>query len=373
MRIGSKPNDGNLDAVNSIFSHGRCMQLSILIASNRTSLVACSRIAQACSWAAPHVEILVRDNSGDAQKRELLARFRQDHCNIIFADPCDMFENYLAVLRLAKGEFVFLLADDDFCFDHAVAATSALVEKYSHDPSVVGMTGTYIVESSQGSSALNYQDVDSDDVAARVAGYVSYGGPNVFHYAPIRRKIVERVYAFMRGLPFYFSYHDQIMSLLYLLHGKFVRLNRLLYAYDIGAWERPETAQKKDADFYRAAGLDPVMNLLHWYLCGFEGAVLARNGPELAGCMPMQRQAIADRWFLTMFMRFRGLARQSFDSPFADRAQQICAKLRTSTGPLEFTDMLEEICNVIALSSEPNAHRYYDFWHAQVMRGIHPE
>jgi len=39
------------------------MQLSILIASNRTGLLACSRIAQACSWAGPNLEVIVRDNS----------------------------------------------------------------------------------------------------------------------------------------------------------------------------------------------------------------------------------------------------------------------------------------------------------------------
>ena len=32
--------------------------------------------------------------------------------------------NFSEILRLAKGEFVFLLADDDFCFDHAIAVAA---------------------------------------------------------------------------------------------------------------------------------------------------------------------------------------------------------------------------------------------------------
>ncbi|MBI3702564.1 MAG: hypothetical protein HY244_01620, partial [Rhizobiales bacterium] len=69
------------------------MQLSILLATNRTGLLAFSRIAQACSWASPDIEVIVRDNSGDPQKREFLAHCKRDHCNIVIAEPCDMRTN----------------------------------------------------------------------------------------------------------------------------------------------------------------------------------------------------------------------------------------------------------------------------------------
>jgi hypothetical protein len=62
--------------------------------------------------------------------------------------------------------------------------------------------------------------------------------------------------------------------MLYLMNGRFARLDRLLYAYDIGVWQTAETAQKKDLEFYKGAGLDPSVNKLHWFLCGFEGAAL---------------------------------------------------------------------------------------------------
>ena len=55
------------------------MQLSILIPTHRNDLLACSRIAQACSWAGPKLEVIVRDNSGNAEKRNLLAQFKRDH------------------------------------------------------------------------------------------------------------------------------------------------------------------------------------------------------------------------------------------------------------------------------------------------------
>jgi Glycosyl transferase family 2 len=348
------------------------VQLSILIATNRRGLLACSRIAQACSWAGPDLEVIVRDNSGDPQKRELLAHFRGEHRNIIIAEPCDGLTNFSELLRTARGDFVFLLADDDFCFDHAVAAVPALLDQHGRDPAVAGVTGAYAVETSQGSAIVSYQNVESDDVALRVAGFLSYNGPNILHYAPVRRDIVQRVFAFMNTLPFYFSFHDQIVCLLYLLNGKFVRLSRFLYLYDVGPWEEFATAQKRDVDFYRDAGLDPVINKLHWFLCGFEGANLIRNADLFPDYPLGLRQVIADRWFSTMFLRFKNQGRTAFESRFAGDVEKLCAKFQASAGQLTFQDMLTDISGFFALFSKPQAQTYYEFWDAVLNRRAPP-
>ena len=340
------------------------MLLSILLATNRTGLLACSRIAQACSWASLEIEVIVRDNSGDAQKREFLALCQRDYCNIVIAEPCDMRTNFSETFRLAKGEFVFVIADDDFCFDSAIASLPGVLGQCSKDPSVAGVTGAYAVEGSQGTSIASYQNAESDDVEARVNGYLSYSGPNIFLYAPIRREIVQRVFGIIHAMPALFSFHDQVMCLLYLLNGKFVRLKRLLYLYDLGVWEVGNTAQKRDVDFYTSAGLDPAINKLHWFLCGFEGAVLVRNSNLFPDYPLALRQVVADRWFSMMFMRFKGQPRLTFESRFTGEADELCAKLRISTGQLSFQAMLTEICSLIALFSKDNAHRYHDFWSA---------
>jgi hypothetical protein len=197
---------------------------------------------------------------------------------------------------------------------------------------------------------------------------LSYSGPNILHYAPVRREIVQRVFAFMNTRPSYFSFHDQIICLFYLLNGKFVRLNRLLYLYDVGVWEAGNSAQKRDVDFYKDAGLDQAINKLHWFLCGFEGAVLVRNSDAFPDYPLAQRQVIADRWFSDMFMRFKGHARLTFESRFTGEADKLCAKLLKSTGQLSFQGMLTEICSLIALFSKDNAQRYHDFWDAVLNR-----
>jgi len=344
------------------------VQLSILLPTNRHGPLALSRIAQVCSWAGPSIEVIVRDNSGNAEKRMLLGHFRREQCNIVIADPCEPLENYSEILRLARGEFIFCVSDDDFCFDRAIAALPGVIDQFGKDPTVAGVTGAYALETPQGTSIVNYKSLDSDDPAVRIAGYLTYQGPNMLFYSVLRRSLAERVLVFMKAMPVYLSFHDQILCLLYLLNGKFIRLQRLFYGYDAGVWEATETAQKRDVDFYRAAGLDPAINKLHWFLCGFEGAVLVRNSVEFFDHSLAQRQVIADRWFSMMFMRFKSQARLTFESRFTDDAEKVRIKLLASTGQLSFQGMLTEICSLIALFSKDNAQRYHDFWDAEINR-----
>lgn len=306
----------------------------------------------------------MRDNSGNVEKRDLLPKFQRNNCKIILAEPCDALTNFFEILKVAKGDFIFLLADDDFGFDHAIAAIPGVLNQQGKDPTVVGLTGFYAVETSRASAVVEYKNIDSEDVDTRLAGYLSFGGPNVLQYAPVRRMVARRVFDFISTMPAFFSFHDQIVSLLYLLNGKFVRLNRLLYLYDYGVWEANETAQKRDVDFYREAGLDPAINVLHWFMCGFEGAVLARNSDLLPNCSPALRQIIADRWFSSMFMRFKANRRLTFGSSFAEEGERLQAKLVTSTGQLSFQRMLIEISGFMSLLSESYARRYFDFWSA---------
>ena len=344
------------------------MQLSILIATNRRGLLVCSRIAQACSWAGPNLEVLIRDNSGDPEKRALLPQFQRDNCTIMLAEPCDALTNFNELLKRARGDFVFLLADDDYCFDHAIAALPGALDKVGNDRSVAGITGLYAVETAQASAIVAYQNVESDDVVVRVTNFLNYTGPNILHYAPIRREVQRRVFDFMNTLPLYFSFHDQITCLLYLLNGKFLKLERLLYCYDMGPWQSPETAQAKDIDYYKAAGLDPIANKLHWFLGGFEGAVLIRNADVFPDYPLNIRQAVADQWFSLFFLRFKGQPRLPFESPLLAEADKICAKLLTSSGQLSFQDMLAEIKKFMALSSPAHAQKYFDFWDAIINR-----
>jgi hypothetical protein len=338
------------------------VQLSILFPTNRHDLTTLSRIAQACSWASPAVEVIVRDNSGNAEKAAQIARFRRDHCTIHSVAPCEPLENFSGLMKLAKGDFVFCIADDDVFFDRAMAGLPALIDRIGGDRSVAAITGPYLVENSKGVSLVSYPNVDADDVTARVAGFAGYPGVNSLFYSVMRRDLVERVFRFMGAMPFFLSYHDQITCLLYLLNGKFVKLSRVFYGYDVGPWENLESAQKRDVGFYTAAGLDPAINKLHWFLCAFEGAILIRNGNVFPDHPMAERQKMANIWFSNMFQRFMVNPRLVFDARCGSEGDALCEKLRSSQGSLSFLTMLSDICQFIALTSGPNAQRYLSFW-----------
>ena len=74
----------------------------------------------------------------------------------------------------------------------------------------------------------------------RINAFLNFNGPNVLIYSPIRRDLIVRVFGFISRMPFSLSFHDQLVCLLYLLNGKFVKQKRLVYLYDFGDWETPE-------------------------------------------------------------------------------------------------------------------------------------
>ncbi len=345
------------------------MHLSILIPTHRSDLQACSRVVQACSWAGPNLEVIVRDNSGNAQKRNLLSQIKNEHCKIVIVDECGAIENHTEIVRLAKGDYIYVVADDDFGFDRAMTSLPGLIAQHASDRSVVGITGMYAVEHSNGSSIVGYENLDASDVTARVMGYLAYQGVNVMVYSPVRRELFQRIFGFVGAMPFPFSFHDQISCLLYLLNGKFARLKRLMYLYDVGEWETADSAQKRDLDFYNASKLDPATNKLHWFICAFEGAVLIRNSDMFPDYPLPQRQAMADRWFSTMYFRFVNSKRTGFDSALSRDADLLCEKWKVSAPRLSFHDMLADISGFIALSSTEGAQRYSGYWTAALSKG----
>ena len=187
-------------------------------------------------------------------------------------------------------------------------------------------------------------------------------------YSVLRREVANRVLRFMTAMPVYLSFHDQILSLFYLLNGKYIRLQRLFYIYDIGVWGAVDSSQKRDIEFYTAAGLDPAADKLQWLLCGFEGAALIMNSKDFPDYPPPQRQAIADLWFSVMFTRFKRDQRMTCESPFTDEATRLCAKIVTSTEQLSFERILTEIRDFFALFSRQRAQSYFEFWNAVLNR-----
>jgi hypothetical protein len=338
------------------------IRLSVVMPSNRDDLRALSRITQACSWAGPHTEVIIRDNSGSASKRRLLAQIEKENCQIIAADACGAHENGWKALERARGDFVFLISDDDVCFDRAMAELPGKIAEVTDDPSVIGITGAVMIDSSKGSNFVAYRDIGAADPLMRLAGWAGSTPCNVILFSPIRRDILKWTAEVLQSKPFRLSFDDQICSMLYLVCGKFAYLDRLLYAYDQHNWESRESAQGEDMKCYTAAGLDPAVNKLHWLLCAFEGSALVRNLPLAPSYTLSQRQTFADYWFALMFRRFQLDYREGYGSPYAGHADTLCSKWKAAAGQLTFEAILGDICQFLALTSRAHATRYFDYW-----------
>lgn len=338
------------------------VKLSILMPSHRTDRVAIARIAQACSWAASDVEVIVRDNSGDLAKRGLIAPFAHDNCRILTVDECDAWTNFLALLEAARGDYVFFVADDDLVFDRGIAAVADLIRADGGAADVVGVTGAYVVEVPQGSVTLSYERIGAAEMAERVAGYVGLQGPNMLFYSAIRRETTIDAWQIARSHPIAPPYQDQLLALLYVMSGRFLSIGRFLVSYDNMNWETAETAAASDERFYRAAGLDPAYARLHWLACAAEGAWLALHAQPGAGHSPTMRNAAAKSWFECMYRRFVGDQRVVQSAAFDAEAAALCQKWRQPRANFGLPEILEDLGGFMALTSPETAAAYRRFW-----------
>ncbi|HEX4198419.1 MAG TPA: hypothetical protein VHZ26_13365 [Caulobacteraceae bacterium] len=340
------------------------MRLSIIVPSNRDSVGAYARIMQACSWASGDVEVIVRDNSGSARKREVLGAIDQPDCRIIFAEPCDANTNFLRALAASSGEFVLFLGDDDAGFDRGISAISAAAALFADDVSVAGLTGAYVLEQTDTSHIISYPKIDSFESAERVGGYLGYQGPNLIFYSAVRRSVLSETWTFIFDHPLNFSFHDHFFSLIYLLCGRFIHVGRVVFVYDNANWEGAGVGVQSDLRHYAKAGMDPAIRQLHWMICGFEGAAIILQSRFGLRHSLAQRQAMANQWFEVMFRRFAGDAGARFDSRLAAEANGLHEKWRREAPNFTLESLLADICGFIGLTSPEKAEAYRSFWTA---------
>jgi hypothetical protein len=339
------------------------IRLSIVVSSNGHDITSCSRILQACSFAGPRVEVLVQDQSGSAAKAEFLRQIDRESCRLAIIPPGPARGDWTGALSAANGDFVLLMADDDVLFDRAMTMLPGVVESVAADSSVIGIAAPSLIETPFGAEAFAYPNIDADDPLVRLSGYLSVAQSNVLLFSPVRRATIVWALDLLRERPLSFPFDDQLSSMLYLVAGKFARMTRLMHVHDTG---RADGIRGVEVDLYERRHLDPAINKLNWFLCGFEGATLIRHVNFPTNYSPQQRQAMADLWFSAMFARFKSQPREALGSPLADEAEKTCAHLREAAGQLSFADMLANICQFMALSSQDSALKYFAYWSAML-------
>jgi glycosyltransferase involved in cell wall biosynthesis/predicted negative regulator of RcsB-dependent stress response len=337
-------------------------KLSIVMPTNRASLSTCARVFDACACADEDVEVIIHDNSGDSEKRKYLSAIDRRNCNVVMVAPCNGRENYLKALSLTKGEFVFYVADDDVLTRPAIEPVMGLIKGHFNDASVAGITGTYLVEGTHKSALVRYPPLDSTSVAQRVQGFFSGPAANALNYAVVRRSIVDEVMLFGGTLPYWFSYTDQLISLMYLAAGRFLSINRVLYQYDTTNWDTVERAMQSDLNYFRANQLDGSMLRVMWLFCGLEGAKIVLNKFGHLSLPEEERQAAAGYWFRQMYDRFiQNSHRTDPASKFDSQAVSLSNKWKNFPQD-SLEELLADLCEFLALSNKQGAERYAKFW-----------
>lgn len=348
--------------------HTPTPHLSICIPSNRAGVSTIGRLAQAAGWARQELEVVIRDNSGDKQKAELLAALplngiQKPWVKVVTAEPCRGLENFTQSLKASRGVFAMLLQDDDVGIDWGVQVLmeNACAARQEKIDDAVGLTGRYFIDSETGESIAAYQGLYNAQPFHRLASYLAYQGPNMLLFSAVRRELAVSALEFVSSMPLEFSFHDQLICLIWLLAGRFRESPRTVLINDNSHWATAESAVFKDAEIYARAGVDPAFRKLHWMVCGIEGAWIVLKSRFSAHLSDEDKDACGGAWMETMFRRFMGdeIGVESQCSAHADRLKD---KWRAQWPNFDLEVCLGEVAELIAVTSPGKATEYAAFW-----------
>jgi glycosyltransferase involved in cell wall biosynthesis len=337
------------------------MKISLILPTNRSTYSAIARVLELASVSPEKFEVIIRDNSEDARKREFLALVDSSAVRLYSVPNRGPFENFAEAFRLATGEFILFVGDDDWVSTTGLDLLHTRALSAVAETEVAIVTGDYLVESTSHTWIVRYQGLDSASPEARLTGYLTTQAPNLLYYSAIRRALVQRSFAFSESLPYKLSFHDQLVSLFYLIAGRTMSIERVVYFYNLGIWETAEGTLEKDRACYREAGLPIEVDRLHWLICGMEGAFLLKS--DLMSQYRYDRVRLLDIWFSMYFSRFKLLGRES---GYADTPANVATKrvrdkwLEASEANL--SELLLDICDVFELVDKPGAERYFHYW-----------
>jgi hypothetical protein len=338
------------------------MKLSVVMPSHNVGRHVNLNILNACSMGGSEVEVIIRDNSGNPEKRDFLSRIQTTNCRILSVDECPGEENTKRLIDEATGEFVFFIADDDYANSYAIPSILAEIDLIRDDPAIVGTTGIMIVDDTPQTYFVCFDDLNKPDPVDRFQSFLRGYWPSVFQYSPVRLSALRDIWSFSSTLPVYVCYHDLLMNCMLLMHGRLTYRQRFLYQYYNANWSSPEQHLNSEANSFRNAGLDVSAVRVQWLIAAFEGAQTFASKYQRVQLPQEQRQALAFCWFNRWFPELRKVAsRQVKGAKFDMQAQQLAGKWQTKK-LVSLPELLTDISEYYALTSPEIGQRYYNFW-----------
>jgi hypothetical protein len=342
------------------------MLLSLVLPTNRAGPAAYARILEAVSWGREDIEVIIRDNSENKEKKKFLQKVGGENVKMIFAPTCQFGENFKQVIAEASGEFVMTFSDDDFIDSEAIPAILDTIRRYREDPQVAGILGDYMITGGGISSFLRFQGLDAPDAAGRYAGFLRSGGCSVILWSIHRREVLQETTALIKTLPMEFSFHDMVMTAVFFTRGKYVNFEKYYYHYaGMGNWNTTNAVLKGDFKYYAKHGLDPSTYRLHWLFCAFEGAKLILGNQVARDTSVAERIDFARLWVHDMRGR---LSRCDWGvelpGPTDELARSLWRKWSAERESIQFDDMLADLVELMARGNPEHAQRYFNFWSA---------
>jgi len=338
------------------------MKLSFLVPTFRTGMEALATIMHVCSLAGPNVEVIVRDNSGDPEKAAFLQKLQTEHCHIYLAPFCSLYVNLSEAAKLAKGEFVFNVADDDYVDPLVVDAILQKIVSISDDPTYVGIIGDFLLSGTKGTELLTPEPIDGADALTRYKQFVA-SSRNLL-WAVHRRKDYMRYIDFIRDLPGEFSFHDMHFNLLMLMTGRYAKVERVIYYKNIiGSDDQTVDIHNKTL-FFTRKGIDAITQYTLMLLYIVEGCKVV-IGSKLVDVPMDQRTQIAGLWCSHWFIRHIEYCRDFPDvenpNEVARETMRICRKWAFSK-KMVIDEVLADLVSLFALCNQEFAEQYSKFW-----------
>ena len=339
------------------------MKLSVTMPSHNVGTRINANILNACSMGGGDVEVVIRDNSGNEEKRNFLSQIKEENCRILIVDECSGAENATCLMDAAEGQFAFFVADDDFTNAFSIPSILEEIDRIKDDKTIIGTTGVSIVDEALKTHIADFAHLNAPTPLERFTPFLNIGWPSVFQFAPLRLGVQRDVWSFASRLPVYLSYHDLLMNCMFLMHGRVTSLKRFFYQYYNLNWKDEAAHLVSDAQFFQRAGLDTSGVRLLWLIAAFEGMQTFASKYQRVQVSDNERQALGVFWFRHWFSRFleASLVRQSHDAKFDAQALTLAKKWRVN-GAINLSELLTDITEYYALSSPEVAQRYYDFW-----------
>lgn len=340
------------------------MKVSIICPTNRTSNSAIANIIGLSQNHGPDIEIIISDNSGSKKKAELISSLKGPSCVYIQSESCGPFENFANAVARAKGDYTFIASDDDILFTHRLENLLSEISDSEKSGQQFGITGNFLITSGVKDQIVSYKDsFDNDDASARIINFANsmLNLPNLLYYSLHDTNNIKKSFEFLRNLPFKFSHSDQLQSIVFLAHSKFLYSESILYNYDLSEWNSYEKAVEKDASFYRSAGLSDKFALIHYLIQAVEGYFLI-SSDYLRQITNADLSFAAKHWFITKFKLQSSLSDKIYsEDSFTLNFHNLISNLR-KRGEVNIRELVKEISKAFDEELPGAGQMFEKFW-----------